>query len=167
MSLERVIAKLFRMDDKTFRKHSNPWSGYTRLPLLIPLTLALWSRAWIGWWAVVPVVTVLVWVWVNPRIFPEPKKSDAWVSKGVLGEWVWVNQGRIEIPKHHRRAPKILRTVAAVGIVPYVWGLVFLDPWPTALGVVLMYLGKLWFVDRMVWLYEDVKDKVQPLASEQ
>lgn len=160
MSLEKAIAKLFRMDEKTFRKHSNPWSGYTRLPLLVPLTLALWSRAWIGWWAAVPVTVVLAWVWINPRIFPEPKKSDAWVSKGVLGEWVWVNQDKIEIPKHHRRAPRILRTVAAVGIAPYVWGLAFLDPWPTILGATLMILGKLWFADRMVWLYEDVKDRV-------
>lgn len=44
-------------------------------------------------------------------------------------------------------------------IAPYVWGLAFLDPWPTILGAALMFLGKLWFVDRMVWLYEDLKDK--------
>ena len=30
--------------------------------------------------------------------------------------------------------------------------------WPTIFGVALTALGKLWFVDRMVWLYEDMKD---------
>jgi len=27
--------------------------------------------------------------------------------------------------------------------------------WPTLLGSVLICCGKLWFLDRMVWLYED------------
>ena len=30
--------------------------------------------------------------------------------------------------------------------------------WPTILGAVLIYAGKLWFCDRMVWLYEDMKE---------
>ncbi len=32
MSLEKIIARLFKMDEKTFRKHSNPWSEYTASP---------------------------------------------------------------------------------------------------------------------------------------
>jgi hypothetical protein len=27
------------------------------------------------------------------------------------------------------------------------------------LGVALAYLGKSWYLDRMVWLYEDMKEK--------
>ena len=165
MNFERIIAKLLRMDEKTWRKHSNPWSGYTRLPLLIPLTLALWSRVWIGWWAIVPVIAVLAWIWLNPRIFPEPKSTDNWFSKGVFGEWIWVNRDKIEILKHHRRVPRMLSIVAAMGLVPYIWGIVILEPWPTVLGMILMFTGKLWFVDRMVWLYEDMKDRIQLSAS--
>ncbi|GAB4171198.1 MAG: hypothetical protein Fur0032_10390 [Terrimicrobiaceae bacterium] len=30
-----------------------------------------------------------------------------------------------------------------------------LAPWPTALGLILTYTGKLWFLDRMVWLYRE------------
>jgi hypothetical protein len=40
-----------------------------------------------------------------------------------------------------------------------IWGLVDLSIWPTLLGVVLVYLGKLWFIDRMVWIYQDMKDE--------
>ncbi|WP_275670274.1 MULTISPECIES: DUF6653 family protein [Okeania] len=30
--------------------------------------------------------------------------------------------------------------------------------WPILLGVVLVLLSKMWFLDRMVWLYEEMKD---------
>ena len=37
-----------------------------------------------------------------------------------------------------------------------VWGLLQLHMWPTAMGTVLVYAGKIWFLDRMVWLYQDL-----------
>jgi len=36
---------------------------------------------------------------------------------------------------------------------------VWLEIWPALLGLVLVMICKLWFVDRMVWLYEDMKDQ--------
>jgi hypothetical protein len=30
--------------------------------------------------------------------------------------------------------------------------------WGLGVGTVLVYAGKVWFLDRMVWLYEDMKD---------
>jgi hypothetical protein len=33
------------------------------------------------------------------------------------------------------------------------------------LGGLLMYVGKLWYFDRMVWLYRDMKDKVPEYAK--
>jgi hypothetical protein len=39
-----------------------------------------------------------------------------------------------------------------------VWGLVKFDVWFTVFGATLVILGKLWFIDRMVWLYGDMKD---------
>jgi len=33
--------------------------------------------------------------------------------------------------------------------------------WPTVTGGLLIYAGKLCFLDRMVWLYEDMKDADQ------
>jgi hypothetical protein len=46
-SLERLMA----MDDRVWRRHANPWSGWTRVTVLPLLVLAIWSRVWIGWWA--------------------------------------------------------------------------------------------------------------------
>jgi hypothetical protein len=39
-----------------------------------------------------------------------------------------------------------------------IYGIVMLYVWPAILGIALAYLGKSWYLDRMVWLYEDMKD---------
>jgi hypothetical protein len=38
-----------------------------------------------------------------------------------------------------------------------IWAIIALSIWPAVLGVALAYLGKSWYLDRMVWLYEDMK----------
>ncbi len=40
-----------------------------------------------------------------------------------------------------------------------------LEAWPTLLGMTLTFLGKLWFVDRMVWLYEDMRNATPEYRS--
>jgi len=34
-----------------------------------------------------------------------------------------------------------------------------LEPFSTVAGCCVSYLGKLWYVDRMVWLFEDLRDR--------
>lgn len=41
-------------------------------------------------------------------------------------------------------------------------GTAALQVWPTLLGAVMVYCGKLWFLDRMVWLYEKMKELHPP-----
>ncbi len=52
-----------------------------------------------------------------------------------------------------------------MGIPLLIHGLYLLEIWPTLLGAVLIYLGKMWFIDRMVWLFEDMKDQHPPYAA--
>lgn len=158
MSLDRLIATAFRMDDTAWRRHANPWSVWTRAATLPFLVLAVWGRAWIGWWSLVPIGILVVWLWLNPRIFPSPRSTDNWASKSVLGERVWLNRKQVPLPPHHRLAPLILSFVSLTGAIVLIWGLIALLIWPTLLGTTIVYLGKLWFLDRMVWLYEDMKD---------
>ncbi|MDZ8240651.1 MAG: DUF6653 family protein [Nostoc sp. ChiQUE01a] len=40
-----------------------------------------------------------------------------------------------------------------------------LNSWITLLGYTLVRLSKLWFIDRMVWLYNDMKDVNQEYQS--
>ncbi len=158
MNLEQRIARAFSMDETTWERHSNPWSVWTRFTATPLLALAFWSRAWLRWWATPLVVLALLWTWLNPRVFGKPRSTDSWASKAVLGERVWMNRNEIPIPERHRVLPNILSAVSGLGSAFLIWGVATLRVWPTLLGAALVYLGKLWFIDRMVWLYEDMKD---------
>ena len=158
MTIERKISKLFRLDDKAWMRHANPWSVWSRNTVLPLLIAAFWSRVWLGYWAAIPVALAVLWAFVNPHLFSRPAKTDNWASKCVFGERVWMQRDRIPVPAHHALAPNILSGVAAVGALLVIAGVILLHPWLTALGTAFVYGGKLWFLDRMVWLYEDMKD---------
>ena len=97
-------------------------------------------------------------MFLNPRLFPEPESTENWASKAVLGERVWKNRDEKPVPEIHRRVPHILNGVSAVGTVMLVWGVYRLHIWFTLTGLLVAFVGKLWFLDRMVWLYEDMND---------
>jgi hypothetical protein len=101
---------------------------------------------------------VLGWLWYNPRAFPPPASTDNWSSKAVLGERVWIARSTTPIPRHHANAALLLAALAASGVLFLSWGLYATAIWPTLFGFVVVFFGKLWFADRMVWLYEDMKD---------
>lgn len=159
MAYERAMAQAFGMDERTWARHANPWSVWTRNTALPLLVLAIWSRAWLGWWSIAPVAIAVLWTWLNPRLFPVPPSTDNWASKAVLGERVWLRRGEVPLPPHHRRAPHLLSALAALGLPFLAWGLYHLQIWPTLFGTLLVFAGKLWFLDRMVWIYEDMKDQ--------
>lgn len=159
MTLERKIAAAFKMSDEAWLRHANPWSGWTRFTTVLPLLiLAIWSRIWVGGWSVFPIVGAVLWMWLNPHVFPKPNSTNRWISKGVLGERVWLNRDQIPVPQHHQRVPNLLNAIAAIGGILVIWGLVVLSIWEVVFGYTLVTLGKLWYLDRMVWLYEEMKD---------
>jgi len=158
MTLERTIANAFALDDETWRCHANPWSVALRNTALPLLVLALWSRLWLEWYALIPLFAALLWTWYNPRIFSPPLSFDHWASKAVFGERVWLNRDNVPVPAHHRRVPNILSAVSAIGMLFVFWGVLVFDAWPALFGMALVYAGKLWFLDRMAWLWEDMKD---------
>ncbi len=147
------------MSEETWIRHSNPWSVWTRIPTIFFLVLAIQSRIWIGIYCLIPITVVLIWTWLNPRIFPKPKSTNNWASKGVFGEKIFVNRKKenINIPKHHITVAYITTYIALIGAIILIYGLFVLDFWITLLGTSIALLGKMWFVDRMVWLYEDMK----------
>ena len=152
------VASAFRMDDATWARHASPWSVWTRVPIALLVVLAIWSRVWLGWLALLPVALVGVWAWINPRAFPAPRSTDNWASHGVFGERVWLARHRVAIPAHHRTVPHLLTAASGLGVLVLAWGLVELDVAITALGLALAMGAKLWFVDRMAWLYADMRD---------
>jgi len=158
MTVERKISKLFKLTDDNWMKHANPWSVWTRYSVLPIIVLAFWSRIWLGWWHLIPAIISLAWMFFNPVFFKKPKSTMNWASKSVLGERVYLNRDKIDIPKHHKLPPNILNAISLVGMILAIYGIVMLYVWPAILGIALAYSGKSWYLDRMVWLYEDMKD---------
>jgi hypothetical protein len=79
------------------------------------------------------------------------------MSRGVLGERVWLNRKSVPIPAHHATMATLLNSLAGLGLLPFVLGLVQLNVWATVTGTAIMMIAKLWFLDRMVWLFDDMK----------
>ncbi len=160
MTLERKIAKAFRLTDENWLKHSNPWSVWTRYSVLPLIVFAFWSRAWIGWWCLIPGISSILWMLFNPILFNKPLSTKNWASKAVLGERVYLNRDRVEIPDIHKTPLYgILKIMSSAGMVVVIWAIIFYSVWGAVLGVTLVYLGKSWFLDRMVWLYETMKSE--------
>ena len=150
--------RMMGMDDAVWDRHANPLSGWTRLSVLPLFALAVCSRVWLGWYALIPVGAVIVWTWLNPRLFAPPRSHAAWMTRGVLGERIWLNRARTPIPTHHARAALVLNIATGAGGVLYALGLWWLDAGVILAGLVGTMGGKLWFLDRMVWLYEDMAE---------
>jgi len=147
------------MNDRAWAKHANPWSVYSRMTVLPLLALAVWSRMWLDWWSLVPVVLCLIWIWINPRLFSPPEATDNWASEGTFGERRFM--GEESVARHHRRAVMLLTVANAIGFLVLAWGLVVLNPWVTLWGLTTTMGAKLWTFDRMVWLYRESRGKPQ------
>lgn len=165
MTAESQIAKAFRLDDEGWSRHANPWSGWTRILTCLPLlALAIWSRTWLGLWSLIPISLAILWIWLNPRAFSGAQDDSAWVTKAVIGERFWTNRHQQPVPERHRLIPHILNIASLLGFPLLTWGLITLQIWPTAMGIFLITGAKLWYLDRMVVLYQDMVSTDPQLA---
>ena len=155
MRLGHLTERLMAMDDRTWARHANPLSGWSRMTILPLFALALWFRETLGQWTWAALALLALWTWLNPRIFPEPDTLDSWISRGVLGERIWLARDTHPIPAHHARAALLLTTAAALGLPLLAAGLWRFDPGLTLAGLVITMGAKLWFLDRMAWLHAD------------
>ena len=152
------IIKLFQMSDSVWEKHANPWSVWTRYPCLPALIAAYWFSETLGLWSWVIAVLTVIWIWLNPRVFPRPGTTHHWASKAVLGERVWLNHKQIPIPSHHTRAIRWLNAIMTLASAMIVIGMLLDQASWLLFGTIAVLLGKSWFLDRMVWLFEDMKE---------
>ncbi|MFA5014412.1 MAG: DUF6653 family protein [Actinomycetota bacterium] len=158
MTMEKKIAGIFNLTDENWMKHANPWSVWTRYSVLPIIVLAFWSRIWIGWWSAIPVAVSLAWMFFNPVFFKKARSTKNWASKSVLGERVWMNRKELAVPDYHKPVINITNGISSIGMLLSIWAIIILSVWPAILGVALAYLGKSWYLDRMVWLFEDMKN---------
>ncbi|WP_346896092.1 DUF6653 family protein [uncultured Roseibium sp.] len=147
------------MSPKVWNRHASPLSVYSRMATLPLLLLAIWSHVWIGaGLAALATGLVVVWLWLNPRLFSPPSYLGSWAAKATLGERIWLNRMLVPIPQEDAQKALLLSVVAGVGFLVAVLGAVETHLLLTLSGMIVTYAGKLVFLDRMVALYERMHD---------
>ncbi len=76
----------------------------------------------------------------------------------VLGERVWLNRKAIALPQHFDPVIRVLNMLSSIGALVCILGLVLQSFWMTIFGIAVLILSKSWFLDRMVWLYQEIRD---------
>ena len=132
------------LSDKTWERHANPWSGWTRVLSMPALAVGLYLHSfWI-------LGVVVIWLIVNPIIFPKPKSVDNWMSKGVLGEKLYFKDGK-KLKKDLPTLLNVLNVPVFISFIYFGWQQELL---PVVLAGLLTMTIKFWFIDRMVALIE-------------
>jgi len=153
MDIFTAAERLMTMDDPTWERHANPLSVYTRFSILPLLTLAIWSRIWFGWWCLIPIAFTLIWTWYNPRAFGKPISTKNWASRVTFGERQYLDRKNTPIPDHHSGILIATNVLSILGLIPWGYGLTYLNIWAAICGMSVVMIAKTWFCDRMVWLY--------------
>lgn len=86
---------LDNIEEMFWSRHSNPRSGWSRVPTGPVLIYAVYRRDRRLFLAGV------LWVTINPFLFAPPETDDAWMTRGVLAERWWVREegnGTIDSP---------------------------------------------------------------------
>jgi hypothetical protein len=141
------------MSEELWKRHANPWSVWTRFAAIPVGMLAVWSRVWLGWWSLIPIGLVVVWLYVNVLVFPPIETPRSWASKGIYGERLWLAR-RAEIPVQYAVLQRRLIMLGVAGMILVAVGLVRLHLWGSLLGAVVLILAQLWRIDRFSTLYE-------------
>jgi hypothetical protein len=138
--------KLSKITDALWRKHSNPWSVWTRL-LSTPLTyIPFWNHSRKQGLA------VAAWFAANPFLFPEPKNEDTWAARAIRGERQWAK----ERPRDTSLAIQALGSAAFLAGFYAAYKHKFGS---TAISAVVVIACNAWFLNRMTDYDEAAVDK--------
>lgn len=165
MDFYKLSEKIMGMNADSWEKHSSPKSVYSRYFILPLFSFAVCSRIWIGYYSLILVLFTVFIAWYNPRAFAKPKSSDNWASKATFGERIYLRRGQLDIPLHHFKAIRILTVCTSAGLPVLIYGLCFCNVWAIVLSNITIITFKTWLLDRMNWLYEDMKDSSEEFSG--
>jgi len=138
------VVNLKKLREEFWLRHSNPWSGLTRMLITPFLYLTIWYHNWIG------LGIVILWTIINPIVFPKPKSTNSWLSRAVLGERAWLNKFR---NKPRPDLPFLLNVLTGIFFIPSIYFAYVNMFWPALYCATLMVVFKLWYVDRVAVQY--------------
>lgn len=151
--------KTMGMTPDAWARHGNPKSVFSRIVGGTAVFFALWTPFWIGWWSVAPIMLAGFWVWLNPRLFRPPEHAEAWATRGVLGERAFLNRKEVAVPREFERVAWIATAIAIVFLVSAAHAFWQRDFWYAFVAWHAATLAKLWYCDRMVWLWDIMKER--------
>jgi hypothetical protein len=143
------------LSERTWMRHANPWSVWTRYAAFPFLVLAVWSYHWIGWWSLVPIFSVVVFLWFNTSLFSPPRSTRNWASMAVLGERVWLAEHRRFLPQQSSGVFYSIAALSAANVIALAWGVYSSDIVLTIVGTINVLVAKSWSNDRKVWLFSE------------
>jgi hypothetical protein len=135
-----------RLVDSAWARHSNPKSGWTRVPSGAVVVYAIYDRNWrlLG--------AALVWTALNPFLFSPPGTEDAWMTRAVLAERWWIEEeGNRTVGLGY---PNACNTAGALGFLYALYAAWRRSPTGAALGVVASVGLKLWWLRVLVDHYD-------------
>jgi hypothetical protein len=135
-----------RLEDAFWARHSNPKSGWSRVPTGPLLVYAVYRRD------ARLLAATLVWTGINPLLFAPPESDEAWMTRGVLAERWWVRE-----EKRGTVGPDYPNVCNAVGGLSFFGALLAAwrrQPAASALLCVLASALKLWWVGALVRRYD-------------
>jgi len=129
------------LSEKTWERHSNPWSGWTRVLSLPLIFVPIWYHNLYG------LIAVIIWFAINPFIFPKPKSTDNWMSKSIFGEKLWTDKYRLDFPQ-------LLNVLNGVFFIITIYASYYNMFWHVFYSVMASFIFKMWYLDRMVFYFE-------------
>ena len=126
-----------RLEDAFWARHSNPWSGWSRVAVSPALAYAIYRR---NWRLLAAAVAFTV---VNPVLFPRPERTDNWMSRGVLAEREWIESGNGTVGTDY---PNVLNLLSAPAWLYALYAAFRRRPLGTAVATAASMALKLWWV---------------------
>ncbi|MEF8829373.1 MAG: DUF6653 family protein [Haloarcula sp.] len=128
--------------DWFWARHSNPKSGWSRVPTGAVIVYAVYQRRWRL------LAAALLWTVTNPILFAPPDNGDAWMTRAVLAERWWLTEqdsGTIGLAY-----PNICNTGGALAAVLALYAAWRRRPVSAAVATLAMGGLKLWWLREIV-----------------
>lgn len=135
------------LDDVFWTRHSNPKSGWSRVPAGPLLVYAIYRRDWRLFLA------TAVWVAINPFLFSPPESEDAWMTRAVLAERWWIQEegnGTFGLTY-----PNICTTVGTLASIYTLYAAWRRHPIGASLGTILALSLKFWWIGVLVRRFDE------------
>ena len=134
-----------------WKRHSNPKSVWTRIPIAPVVAYAIYRRSWR--------LLLLAGLWgiANPIVFSPPEDEDAWMTRGVLAQQWWVRKEGNGILG--TAGPNMFSTAALLTTIYTLHAAWQQRQLETALGTILTVLLNFWWLRKLIDRYDR---QVQP-----